>query len=119
MWLAGGIAVVAAGLLVIALAVAEDRGRRPRATARGTVTVDELRAPDLPTAWRGYSRGHVDALLARAARTLEEARRYGDDPEGPITRTGVEATSTAAPPPSFLREELEDRGSDDAGGLDR
>lgn len=122
MWLAGGVAVVAAGVLVIALAFLEDESRRTVPSRRGTTTPDELRHPDLPVTWRGYSRGHVDALLARAATTLEESRHYGtepDDPRGPITREGVERTSAPAAPPSFLREELEDRGSDDTGRLDR
>ena len=122
MWLAGGVAVVVAGLVVMALAFLEDESRRALPSRRGTTTPDELRHPELPVAWRGYSRGHVDALLARAAATLDESRHYGidhDGPEGPITREGVERSSTSAAPPSFLREELEDRGSDGTGGLDR
>lgn len=119
MWLAGGLAVVVAGVLVVVLAFLEDERRRTVPSRRGTVTPEELRGADLPVTWRGYSRGHVDALLARAATTLEEARHYGVEPEGPITREGVETTSGPAEPPSFLREELEDRGGDDAGGLDR
>lgn len=120
MWLAGGLAVLAAAVVVVAVAFLEDPGRAGTPSRRGTVTADELRAPVLPVAWRGYSRGHVDALLARAARTLDEADRYGGtaDTEGPISRTGVETTAGPAEPPSFLREELEDGRGDGAGGLD-
>ncbi len=142
MWLAGGLAVVAGGVLVVALAFLEDETRRMLPTSRGIVTAEELRAAELPVAWRGYSRGHVDALLARAATTLEDARHYGldaDEATGPITREGVDRTPGPAEPPSFLRdeldrdepdrdepepnpglgEELEDRRSDDTGRLDR
>ena len=122
MWLAAGLATVAGGVLVVALAFLEDETRRALPSSRGTVTAEELRAAELPVTWRGYSQGHVDALLARAATTLEDARHYGLDPDevtGPITREGVETTSGPAEPPSFLREELEDRGGDDTGRLDR
>ena len=120
MWLAGGLAVLASAVVVVAVAFLEDPDRAGAPTRRGTVTAHELRAPRLPVAWRGYDRGHVDALLARAARTLDEADRYGDpgDPTGPITRTGVDATAGPAEPPSFLREELEDGGGDGTRGLD-
>ncbi len=113
---------MAAGVVVVALAFLEDESRRLVPSRRGTTTPDELRHPDLPIAWRGYSRGHVDALLARAATTLEESRHYGldpDEPLGPITREGVGRAPAPAAPPSFLREELEDRGGDDTGGFDR
>ena len=122
MWVAGGLAVVLAGVLVMVVAFLEDDERRAVPSGRGTVTPDELRAASLPVTWRGYSRGHVEALLARVATTLEESRHYGIDPvetTGPIGRDGVETTSGPAAPPSFLREELEDRGGDDAGSLDR
>ena len=125
MWLAGGLAVVAAGIVVVALAFFEDGRRRVRPSHRGTVTAQELRAADLPTAWRGYDRGHVEALLSRAAQTLEEVHRYGtvevaeEDDRPRATPRGA--------PPSFLQftepddsgEELEDGGGDGTGGLDR
>lgn len=122
MWLVGGLAVVVAGGLLVAMAFLEDEARRVVPSRRGTTTPAELRAPDLPIAWRGYSRGHVDALLARAATTLEDSRHYGIDPDevtGPIGREGVDRTRGPAEPPSFLREELEDRRGEGAGGLDR
>jgi DivIVA domain-containing protein len=123
MWLAGGLAVVAAGIVVVALAFLEGGPRVLPPVRHGTVTIDELRHPDLPSTWRGYDRGHVDALLARAARTLEDVHRYGpevqDEETGPVTREGVaRSPGPPAEPPSFLREELQDRGGDDAGGLD-
>lgn len=120
MWLAGGLAVVAACVVVVAVAFLEDDRRTVTPVRRGHVSASELRRPRLPVAWRGYDRGHVDALLARAATTLEDVERYGQHPtsEGPISRTGVDVTPSPATPPSFLREELEDRGGDDAGRLD-
>lgn len=139
MWVAGGVAVVLAAIvLVVATFLEDDRWAvAPRRT--GTITAEELRAVDLPVAWRGYDRGHVDALLARAATTLEQVQHYGvlDEPSGAVD---APARGRAAGPPSFLAdafrptehaspetpaddpssgEELEDRGGDDTGGLDR
>lgn len=141
MWLAGGLAVVAAGVVLVALAFLEDDSRRtPRPRRRGTITADELRSVELPVAWRGYDRGHVEALLARAARTLDEVRRYGEAGAGPVgvgdvvAQGEAERPATPAVPPSFLAgqlgpsgpqpedgsgEELEDGRGEDAGGLDR
>ncbi len=144
MWLAGGAAVVlAAVMLVVATFLEDDRwGATPRRT--GAVTAEELRAADLPVAWRGYHRGHVDALLARAATTLEQVEHYGVL-DGPSDAVDPPARSRSAGPPSFLAdafrpteatspgrmtdddgggdpasgEELEDGGGDDTGGLDR
>lgn len=132
MWLAGGLAVVAAGVVLIALAFVEDPRRVSAPSRRGTVTVEDLRHHELPVTWRGYDRGHVDALLARAARTLEDAQHYGPAAApGDDGHAAPDETSTA--PPSFLAgplgarpaiqpepsgEELEDRGGDGAGRLD-
>lgn len=146
MWLAGGAAVVLAAVVLVVAAFLEDdrRGGAPRRT--GTVTAEELRAADPPVAWRGYHRGHVDALLARAATTLEQVEHYGVL-EGPADDADdVPARSRSAGPPSFLAdafrpseadedpaagtdpasgeglasgEELEDGRGDDTGGLDR
>ncbi len=140
MWVAGGAAIVLAAVALVAAALLEgDRSSvRPRRT--GTVTAEELRGADLPVAWRGYDRGHVDALLARAATTLDQVQRYGAVVEPSETQADADDGPPPAGPPSFLAdavngapdreqpepreepasgEELEDRGSDDAGGLDR
>lgn len=135
MWLAGGAAVVVAAVMLVVLAFLEDDRRASRPVRYGAVTPEELRSAQLPVAWRGYDRGHVDALLARSAATLEDVRRYGTlDPGGPADPE--RPARAAGPPPSFLAdtlaprdeatasdaglgEELEDRGGDDAGRLDR
>lgn len=153
MWVAGGVAMVLTAAVLVAAALLEgDRWSvRPRRT--GTVTAEELREAHLPIAWRGYDRGHVDALLARAATTLDQVQRYGAVVEPNDTRTDAVDDRPPAGPPSFLAdavsdapgpepepaepadpgarreprddlasgsgEELEDRGGDDARGLDR
>jgi DivIVA domain-containing protein len=144
MWVTAGVAVVVAAAVVILAAFLEGEPRpAPRRT--GAVTPQELRSVDLPTSWRGYDRGYVDALLARAALTLDEVRRYGPEVHDDADTTPV---GGAGAPPSFLAgtlaadpgpdpddevesdppprgeaadgsgEELEDRGRDGAGGLD-
>lgn len=137
MWLAGGLAVVVTGILVVVLALLEDDRDARTPSRRGTITAAELRSVELPVSWRGYDRGHVDALLARAAQALEDVGHYGvtDDTPAREDPAGAWAVGPAAPP-SFLSEpvayrdgggvptrgsgeELEDGGGDDAGGLDR
>lgn len=103
MWLAGGAAVVlAAVVLVVATVLEDDRwGATPRRT--GIVTAEELRAADPPVAWRGYHRGHVDALLARAATTLEQVEHYGVLDQ-PSDAEDAPVRSRAVGPPSFLAD---------------
>jgi DivIVA domain-containing protein len=72
-WLIASIAAVVGGLAVlIATWLESEAHAEPVPT--GPVTPEELRHHGLPLAWRGYAPGHVDALLARAAATLEQAR---------------------------------------------
>lgn len=103
MWLAGGAAVVLAAVVLLVATFLEDdrRGVAPRRT--GLVTAAELRGADLPVAWRGYHRGHVDALLARAATTLERVEHYGVLDE-PSDAGDAPARSRSVGPPSFLAD---------------
>lgn len=105
MWMTGGAAIVLAAVVLVVATLAEsDRWSvRPRRT--GTVTAEELRGVQLPVAWRGYDRGHVDALLARAANTLDEVQRYGALEE-PTDAEEADATRDRASgrPPSFLAD---------------
>lgn len=102
MWVTSGAVIVlaAVALVVAALAEGDRRPVRPRRT--GTVTAEELRGADLPIAWRGYDRGHVDALLARAATTLEEVHRYGAPGEPADPELEAPAERVSGRPPSFL-----------------
>lgn len=77
-----------------------DRDRFTGERERGVVTPDYLREVRVPGRGRGYDRQSVDVLLERAAAALEQA----------TTPTPTEQTSG---------EEVEDRGGDEAGGLDR
>ncbi len=83
-----GLVVVVVTVLVETVPVAP----LPDASAPLEVTPRELREARPPLAWRGYDPGTVDALLARAAATLEAAGSG---------------------------QELEDRGGDGPGRLDR
>lgn len=116
MWVAGGAAMVlAAVVLVVAALLERDRVTvRPRRT--GTVTAQDLRAANLPVAWRGYDRGHVDALLARAATTIEQVQRYGVLDESDPTAAMPDDRRSAGPP-SFLAGAVNHADSaDDAPG---
>lgn len=121
MWFAGGLAVVAAGIVLVVVAILE-RPTEPRerlaARRSRTVTVEELRRPGLRVTWRGYDRGQVEALLSRAARTIEEVERYGPGAEDlPLGDTAVGAA--AGVPPSFLAYDLGDTGAfDDHGAVE-
>ena len=108
MWVAGGIAMVLTAAVLVAAALLEgDRSAvRPRTT--GTVTAEELRAAQLPIAWRGYDRGHVDALLARAATTLDQVQRYGAVVEPSGTESDAVDDLPPAGPPSFLADAVSD-----------
>lgn len=79
---------------------ADDRDRSGAERERGVITPDYLRDVRVPGQGRGYDRQSVDMLLQRAAAALEQA----------TASTPTEQTSG---------EEVEDRRSDEAGGLDR
>jgi DivIVA domain-containing protein len=72
-WLIASIAAVVGGMTVLIATWLESEARSEPVPI-GPVTPEELRRHGLPLAWRGYAPGHVDALLARAAATLEQAR---------------------------------------------
>lgn len=119
MWVAAAAAAVVAGLVVLLAAFREPDGRVPP-SRHGTVTPDELRRATFPLTWRGYSPGHVDALLARAAASLEEARQHtpSEVSEGTLP-SFLQDTFDEDEPARRSGEELEDGGGDGAGGLDR
>jgi DivIVA domain-containing protein len=137
-WLIASLAAVAGGLAVVVATWLESEARTEPAST-GPVSPEELRDHGLPLVWRGYAPGHVDALLARTAATLEQVRvdaptqvHEGTVP-GFIAATFPEESAPDAgeesdddpyawawddPEPSS-GEELEDGGGDSAGGLDR
>lgn len=104
MWLAAGLAAVLGGLVVVVAALAE-RDTTAVPSRVGPVTPHDLRTVRFPIVWRGYDPGHVDAVLARAAVALEDARHYGAPAEGGAL-------------PGFIAETFEDDEQDDAGGGD-
>lgn len=116
MWVAAAAAAVVAGLVVLLAAFREPDGRVPP-SRHGTVTPDELRRATFPLTWRGYSPGHVDALLARAAASLEEARQHAPSEVSEGTLPAFLQDTFDEDP--ALGEELQDGGGDGAGGLDR
>ena len=82
----GLVAVVAAGQGGTMAEVYDDRPDS-RVQAEGPLTADDVRAVRFSTAVRGYRMSEVDALLARLADELEEARSQpapgptpGEDP---------------------------------------
>lgn len=111
MWFAGGLAIVAAGIVLVVVAFLE-RPTEPRerlaARRSRTVTVDELRRPGLRVTWRGYDRGQVEALLSRAARTIEEVERYGPGHTDNLPLGDTVVGARAGVPPSFLAYDLGD-----------
>jgi len=148
-WLIASVAAVVGGLAVVIATWLESEARTDPVPA-GPVSPQELRNHDLPLAWRGYAPGHVDALLARAATTLEQARVDApssvhegtvpgfiaatfaeneaddtvdaDDPYAWAWDDPAADDATASEPPTAEEpsgEELEDRGSDGPGSLDR
>lgn len=114
MWLVSGAAIVLAAVAVVLTALREASLEAPVPVRTGQVDLDELRRPDLPSAWRGYDRGHVEALLARAAATIDELRHYGTTAD-----TTVRARPSFLTLPESSGEELEDAGGDGPGSLDR
>lgn len=148
MWLIASLAAVAGGLAVVIVTWLESESRTEPAST-GPVGPEELRDHDLPLAWRGYAPGHVEALLARAAATLEQGRvdapsqvhegtvpgfiaaTFAEEsaPEGGDAAKGSDddpyawAWDDPAPssddPEPSSGEELEDGGGDGTGGLDR
>lgn len=139
MWLIASIAAVVGGLAVVIATWLESEART-EPVPTGPVTPEELRHHGLPLAWRGYAPGHVDALLARAAATLEQARFEGPSQvhEGTVpgfiaatfgdqAGPGGDAAGTEPDGDPYAwawddpssGEELQDGGGDGAGGLDR
>lgn len=102
MWVAGGVAMVLTAVVLVVAALLEGDRRTVRPRRTGTVTAEELRAANLPVAWRGYDRGHVDAILARAATTLEQVQRYGTLEEPVTPGADSPGDRPAGRPPSFL-----------------
>lgn len=77
MWLMASAAVVIGAVAVVIAAFGESRQLAGPPNRTGPVTPAQLRDPRIPLVWRGYDPGTVDALLARAARALEEAEQGG------------------------------------------
>lgn len=127
MWLLGTVAIVLAGAGVVIAAMLEHVAAPP-VPRTGEVTPDELRRHDLPVRWRGYDVGAVDALLGRAATTLETADHYGREPSDHdraaatapwFLNDGADADESGEEDGDESGEELEDGGGDGTGRLDR
>lgn len=94
LWVLATVAMLLAMGAIVAIADLDDRPQATTTVVGGPVTVDELRAFDARLVARGYEPGRVDALLERAARTIEQLQDR------------------------LSAEELEQRRSDEARSLD-
>jgi DivIVA domain-containing protein len=81
----GGVAVVASGR---GGSLPEEYDDRPdvRVPATGPLTGDDVRGVRFSLAFRGYRMSEVDALLARLAAQVDDARHAEDDPRDPSPR---------------------------------
>lgn len=107
MLVAATIAIAVGGLAVVAAVLTEPAVAAPIPPTDAPVTPEDLRNPELPLAPRGYDVAAVDALLARAARTLEDEMR-------------APSFAPAEPPDEAdpaSGEELQNGGGDGAGSL--
>ncbi len=114
MWAIGAVAALLLAITVVVVAMLEpalpdDDVRRP---AR-PVTGDDLRAASLRLRWRGYDPATVDVMLAQAADAVDAAR--AEAAATAVDPPGVPPTASSTAPSG---EELEDAGTDGAGGLE-
>lgn len=72
LWVLGSVLMVLALLSVLAVVSLDEQPDDVPSGPSGPVTPGELRAFDGRIVTRGYDPGRVDALLERAARTIEE-----------------------------------------------